>query len=55
MFGAEKGLLQGPHKENQAPCDSKKPELSYSFQGMVFNSKIWGEGCRVCDFLLIGR
>ena len=55
VWSREKGLLQGPYKENQAPCDSKKPELSYSFQGMVFNSKIWGEGSRVCDFLLIGR
>ena len=55
MFGTDKDLLQGPFKENQDPCGSKKPELSNSFQGMVFNSKIWGEGCRVCDFLLIGR
>lgn len=55
MFGTDKDLLQGPFKENQDPYGSKKPELSNSFQGMVFNSKIWGEGCRVCDFLLIGR
>ena len=32
----------------------KKPELPDGFQGVVFIEKIWGEGYRVCDFLLIG-
>ena len=33
---------------------SKKIELSVGFQGEVFIGKIWGKGCRVCDFLWIG-
>ena len=28
----------------------KKAELSDDFQGIILLEKIWGEGCRVCDF-----
>ena len=30
----------------------KNPQLPDGFQGEVFIGKIWGEGCRMCDFLL---
>ena len=43
----------GPSKEN-GQLALKNPELSDVFQGGVFKGKIWGEGCRVCDLLLIG-
>ena len=52
-FGAEKGLLQGPSKENRWLV-LKNSELPNSFGGRVFIGKIWGVDCRVCDFLLIG-
>ena len=29
----------------------RKPELPDGFQRTVFIGRIWGEGCRVCDFL----
>ena len=32
----------------------ENPELLDGLGGEVFIGKIWGEGCRVCDFLLIG-
>ena len=32
----------------------KRPEITDGFQGRVFKGKIWGEGCTVYDFLLIG-
>ena len=52
-FGAEKDVLQGPSKEN-GWLMLKRPELPDGFQGRVFMGKIWSEGSRVCDFLLIG-
>ena len=52
-FGAQKGLLQGLSKE-KGQLMLKRPKLPDSFGGRVFKDKIWGEGCRVCDFLLIG-
>ena len=32
----------------------KRAKLHDDFWGRVFKGKIWGEDCRVCDFLLIG-
>ena len=32
---------------------SKPPNFSITW-GEVFKGKIWGEGCKVCDFLLLG-
>ena len=52
-FGAEKGLLQGSSKEN-GQLMLKNLKLPDGLGGKVFKGKIWGEGCRVCDFLLIG-
>ena len=51
-FRAEKGL-QWPNKE-KGWLILKRPELPDGFQGRVFKGNIWGEGRRVCDFLLIG-
>ena len=52
-FGAERErCIAEPSKEN-GWLVLKSPEHPNSFQG-VFIGKIWGEGCRVCDFLLIG-
>ena len=31
----------------------KTPKLFDGFGGEGFKGKSWGEGCRVCDFLLI--
>ena len=42
-----------PSKENRWFV-LKRPELPDGFQGEVFIGKIWGAGCRVCDFLPIG-
>ena len=52
-FGAEKGLLQGPSKENRQFM-LKDPNPADGFQGRVFKGKFGGEGCRVYDLLLIG-
>ena len=52
-FGAEKGLFQRPSRENRQVM-LKRPKLPVGFQRRVFKSKIWGEGCAVHDFLLIG-
>ena len=32
----------------------KDSGLANGFQGAVFRGKVWGEGCKVYDFLLIG-
>ena len=50
---AEEGLLQDPVRRRGwlVPKPSERPEC---FQGEVFKGKTWGEGCRVCDFLLTG-
>ena len=32
----------------------KNPELPDGLGGEVFIGKIWSEGCRVCDFLVVG-
>ena len=42
-----------PSKENKWLV-LKKPKLPDGLGGEVFIGKIWGEGCRPCDFLLIG-
>ena len=42
-----------PSKENGLFM-LKRPELLKGFQEWVFKGKIWGEGCSVCDFLLVG-
>ena len=54
-FGAEKGLLQGPCKENRWLM-LKRPELPNGFQGRSFYMQNWGGGrcCRVCNPPLIG-
>lgn len=52
-FGAEKGFLQGLARRTSGCC-SKTPNSPHGFQGRVLKSKIWGEFCRMCDFLLIG-
>ena len=49
-FGATKGLLQGPSREN-GKLVFKRARLL--FQGRVFKGNIWDEGCSMCDFLLI--
>ena len=41
-----------PSKEN-GQLMLKRPELPNSFAGRI-KGKIWNEGFRVCDFLLIG-
>ena len=51
-FGAEKGLLQGQARKMGELCS--KTWTPQWFSGEVFIGKSWGEGCRVCDFLLIG-
>ena len=52
-FGAEKGLLQG--RARRMGCLCSKTLNSMVVLGEKFLiGKIRGEGCRVCDFLLIG-
>ena len=46
-------FIAGPSKEN-GWLMLKKPKLPNGVGGEVFIGKIWGEGCRVCGFLLIG-
>ena len=46
-------FIAGPSKKN-GWLVLKNPELPEGCQGEVFIGKIWGEGCRVCDFLLMG-
>ena len=46
-------FIAGPRKE-KGQLVLKKLELSNDFQGELFIGKVWGEGCRVCNFLLIG-
>ena len=41
-----------PSKE-QGQLMLKRPKLSNGFEGRVFKGNIWGEGCRVDDFLPI--
>ena len=50
-FVAEKGLLQSQPRRTGGSCS--KILNSDDFQG-VFIGKVWGEGCMVYDFLLIG-
>ena len=52
VWSREKFIV-GPSKEN-GWLMLKNPKLSDGSQGEVFIGKISGEGCRVCDFLLIG-
>ena len=51
-FGAEKGLLQDQARRMGGQCS--KALSSLMIWGEDFIGKIWGEGCRVCDFFLIG-
>ena len=53
-FGAEKGLLPGQARRMVARAQKTLKPLMVCFSGEIFIGKIWGEGCRVCDFLLIG-
>ena len=53
VFGAEKGLLQGPTKEN-GQLMLKNAKLSDGFWGRVFIGRIWGKGCRMWNLPLIG-
>ena len=46
-------FIAGPSKENRW-LTFKHPKLPDGFVGIVLIGKIWGEGCRVYDFLLIG-
>ena len=46
-------FIAGPSKGN-GWLMLKKHQLLDGFQGEVFIGKIWGEGCKVCDFPLIG-
>ena len=46
-------FIAGPSKNSWLML--KKPELPDGFQESIFIGKIWGEGSRVCDFLLIGQ
>ena len=41
-------------KKGEQVAVLKRSELPYGFQGRVFKDETWGEGYRVCDFLLIG-
>ena len=50
-FGAEQGLLQGQARR-MGGLHSKDLNSPIIFRE-EFISKIWGEGCRVCAFLLI--
>ena len=50
---AEKDLLLDTQK-GEWEVHVKRSELLKGFQEWVFKGKIWGEGCSVCDFLLIG-
>ena len=52
-FGAEKGLLLGQARRTGGSC-SKAPNSLMVFRGRVVIGKMWSEGFRVCDFLLIG-
>ena len=49
-FWSRERLIAGPSKESRWLM-LRKPELPDGFQRSVFMGKIWGEGCRVCDFL----
>ena len=46
-------FIAGPSKEYGWPI-LKRPKLPDGFQGRVFKGNIWGKGCGVYDFLLIG-
>ena len=46
-------FIEGPIKENWWLM-LKISIFSDGFGGEVFTGKIWGEGCRGCDFFLIG-
>ena len=45
--------MRGPSKE-KGWLRLKNLELPSGFQRRVFTGKFWGDGCRVCDFILIG-
>ena len=46
-------FIAGSNKENRQFL-FRNLELPKWFRGKVFIGKIWEEGCRACDFLLIG-
>ena len=49
-FGADKDPLQGQARNNRPVL--KRPKLPDVFQRRNFKGNIWGEGCRVHNFLL---
>ena len=51
LFGAQKGLFQGPNKKN-GQLMPQRLKLPDGFQGRVFKGKIWGPGY-VTFFLLV--
>ena len=51
-FGAEKGLLQGQARGMGSLCSKDLNSPMVFRKGFI--GKIWGQGCRVCEFLLIG-
>ena len=46
-------FMAGPSKKNRQFV-LKRPELPDALGASIFKGRIWSEGCRVCDFLLIG-
>lgn len=46
-------FMAGPSKKN-GWFTLKRPELLDALGASIFKGKIWSEGCRVCDSLLIG-
>ena len=53
MVKESSAFIAEPSKEKRW-LTIRKMKLPDSFQGEVFKGNIWGEGCRVHDFLLIG-
>ena len=50
---SRKRFIAEPSKEN-GWFMLKRSEIADGFQGRVFKGKIWGEGCTVYNFFLIG-
>ena len=49
---SREGFIAGPSQKNRWLM-FKTPKVPDGFQGEVFIGKSWGEGCKVCDFLLM--
>lgn len=52
-FETEKELLKGPGKETSGLC-SEYQNSPVAFRKGFSRAALWGEGCRMHDFLLIG-